>query len=119
VGEKDCLFCRIGRKEIPAKLVYEDPEIFAFEDINPQAPEHILICPRKHLVSLREAEAADAALLGRILLVGAQLAKARKSARAFSICTCTCSAAARWAGRPASVRRIASARTVQIICASS
>jgi histidine triad (HIT) family protein len=80
VSEKDCLFCRIARKEIPAKLVYEDPEIFAFEDIHPQAPEHILICPRKHLVSLREAEAADATLLGRILLVGAQLAKERKRA---------------------------------------
>jgi histidine triad (HIT) family protein len=77
-GEKNCLFCRIARKEIPAKLVYEDPEIFAFEDINPQAPEHILICPRKHLVSLREAVAEDAALLGRILLVGAKLAKERK-----------------------------------------
>jgi histidine triad (HIT) family protein len=78
MGTSDCLFCRIARKEIPAKLVYEDDEIFAFEDINPQAPDHILICPRRHLESLSEAVAEDAALLGRILLVGAKLAKQRK-----------------------------------------
>ena len=46
----DCIFCKIGRKEIPAKMVYEDKEIFAFEDLHPQAPSHVLICPRKHLV---------------------------------------------------------------------
>ena len=78
MGTSDCLFCCIARKEIPAKLVYEDDEIFAFEDINPQAPDHILICPRRHLESLSEAVAEDAALLGRILLVGAKLAKQRK-----------------------------------------
>jgi histidine triad (HIT) family protein len=70
----DCLFCKIGRKEIPAKFVYEDPEIFAFEDIHPQAPTHVLICPRKHMVSLNDAEAADTALLGRVMLVAKQLA---------------------------------------------
>ncbi len=73
----DCLFCKIGRKEIPAKFVYEDPEIFAFEDIHPQAPTHLLICPRKHMVSLAGAEAEDAALLGRVLLVAKQLAAER------------------------------------------
>jgi histidine triad (HIT) family protein len=78
MGTSDCLFCRIARKEIPAKLIYEDDEIFAFEDINPQAPDHILICPRKHLASVSEAVAEDAPLLGRILLVGAKLAKQRK-----------------------------------------
>jgi histidine triad (HIT) family protein len=73
----DCLFCKIGRKEIPAKFVYEDPEIFAFEDIHPQAPTHLLICPRKHMISLDDVEAADAALLGRVLLVAKQLAAER------------------------------------------
>ena len=73
----DCLFCRIGRKEIPAKLVYEDEEIFAFEDIQPQAPAHILICPRKHLVSLTDAEAEDAVMLGRLQLIAAKLAVER------------------------------------------
>jgi histidine triad (HIT) family protein len=69
-----CLFCKIGGKEIPAKLIYEDADIFAFEDIHPQSPIHILISPRKHLVSLNDANAEDAALLGRMLLIGKQLA---------------------------------------------
>jgi histidine triad (HIT) family protein len=73
----DCLFCRIGRKEIPAKFVYEDHEIFAFEDIHPQAPTHLLICPRKHMVSLNDVEPADAAMLGRLLLVAKELAAER------------------------------------------
>ncbi len=73
----DCVFCRIGRKEASAKLVYEDPDIFAFEDIHPQAPTHILICPRKHIASLAEASAADAPVLGRMFLVAAQLAADR------------------------------------------
>ncbi len=74
----DCLFCKISRKEIPAKLVYEDEEIFAFEDIQPQAPTHILICPRKHVASLTEATAEDAAMLGRLQLIAAKLAVERK-----------------------------------------
>ena len=75
----DCIFCKIGRKEIPAKLVYEDPEIFAFEDIHPQAPTHLLICPRKHMVSLNDAESADAALLGRVLRCQPPTALSRRS----------------------------------------
>jgi len=74
----DCLFCKFESKQIPAKLVYEDAEIFAFEDIHPQAPTHILICPRKHLVSLTDATAEDAAMLGRLQLVAVQLAAERK-----------------------------------------
>jgi len=73
----DCLFCKIGDRKIPSKLVYEDAEMFAFEDIGPQAPTHILICPRKHLVSLTEASLEDAAMLGRLQLVAANLAKER------------------------------------------
>jgi histidine triad (HIT) family protein len=74
----DCLFCKIGRKEIPARLVHEDEEIFAFEDIQPQAPTHILICPRKHLVSLTDAATDDVAVLGRMQQVAAKLAVERK-----------------------------------------
>ncbi len=73
----DCLFCKIGRKEIPAKLVYEAEDLFAFEDINPQAPSHVLICPRKHVVSLTDAAAEDATLLGRLQLLAAKLATER------------------------------------------
>jgi histidine triad (HIT) family protein len=74
----DCLFCKISRKEIPAKFLYEDDAVFALEDIHPQAPTHVLVCPKKHLVSLDDAGAADAALLGRLHLVAARLAGDRK-----------------------------------------
>ncbi|HMD30805.1 MAG TPA: histidine triad nucleotide-binding protein [Candidatus Acidoferrales bacterium] len=74
----DCLFCKISAKKIPGKMVYEDDRVFAFEDINPQAPTHILISPRKHFVSLTEATEEDALLLGHILLVAANLARERQ-----------------------------------------
>jgi histidine triad (HIT) family protein len=74
----DCLFCKIESREIPATLVYEDAELFAFEDIHPQAPTHILICPRKHMVSLTDATPEDAPMLGRLQLVAAKLAADRK-----------------------------------------
>lgn len=74
---EDCLFCKIGTKKIPAKLVFDDEEVFAFEDISPQAPTHILICPRKHFASLHDAATDDQALLGKMQLVAAKLAKER------------------------------------------
>ena len=74
---ENCLFCKIGKKEIPSKFVYEDADIFAFEDIQPQAPNHILICPRKHIISLTEATEEDAAMLGKLQLVAAKLAGER------------------------------------------
>lgn len=74
----DCLFCKIGEKTIPAKLVYEDKEMFAFEDISPQSPIHILLCPRKHFAALHDAEAGDDALLGRMLLTAGKIARERK-----------------------------------------
>lgn len=69
----DCLFCRIVRKEIPAKLVYESEDCIAFRDINPQAPVHVLVIPREHIVSLNDA--TDAAAVGRLALVAAEIAK--------------------------------------------
>ena len=68
-----CLFCRIVRKEIPAKLVYESEDCIAFRDINPQAPVHVLVIPRRHIVSLNDA--TDAAAVGRLTLVAAEIAK--------------------------------------------
>jgi histidine triad (HIT) family protein len=73
----DCLFCKIAAKKIPSKIVYEDPDVFAFEDIGPQAPTHILICPRRHFESLTDAAAEDQAVLGKLQLVAAQLARER------------------------------------------
>lgn len=72
--DPNCLFCKISAKQIPAKLVYEDDDVFAFEDINPQAPTHILICPRKHLAALHDAGPGDQALLGKMQLLAAKLA---------------------------------------------
>src|SRR3989304_9897423 len=74
----DCIFCIAGRKEIRGKMVYEAADLFAFEDIAPQAPTHILICPRKHVVSLSDAGAADTEWLGRAQLVAAKLAAERE-----------------------------------------
>lgn len=71
----DCLFCRIARKEIPSKVVYEDALVFAFEDINPQAPSHTLVVPRKHLATFNDVAAVDEALLGHMLVVAAAVAK--------------------------------------------
>ena len=70
---EQCLFCRIIRKEIPANIVAETDEYLAFRDINPQAPVHILVVPRRHVASLNEAN--DAALVGRLSLVAAELAR--------------------------------------------
>jgi histidine triad (HIT) family protein len=74
----DCLFCKIAEKKIPSKVVYEDEDVFAFEDIGPQAPTHVLIIPRKHFASLHEASVDDAAVIGKMHLVAAQLARKLK-----------------------------------------
>jgi histidine triad (HIT) family protein len=73
----ECLFCRIIERKTPGQIVHEDDQAVAIVDIHPQAPVHLLVLPRKHLASLREAEADDAALLGHLFLVAAQLARAR------------------------------------------
>lgn len=69
----DCLFCRIVRKEISVPLVHESPDCIAFRDINPQAPVHILVIPRDHVASLNNAN--DAAMIGSLSLVAAQIAE--------------------------------------------
>jgi len=81
----DCIFCKISQGKIPATLVYQDAELFAFEDIAPQAPAHVLICPRKHVVSLSDTSQEDAALLGRALLVAARLAAERGIAAGYRV----------------------------------
>jgi histidine triad (HIT) family protein len=74
----DCLFCKIIRRDIPSKKVYEDEHTFAFEDVDPKAPTHVLIVPKKHLSGLKEATAADAEIIGRCHLTAAKIAKDRK-----------------------------------------
>ena len=69
----DCLFCRIVRQEIPAKLIFENDHCVAFRDIDPKAPTHVLIVPREHVRSLNEA--TDAAMIGHLSLAAAQIAR--------------------------------------------
>ena len=71
---QDCLFCRIVRGEIPAAKLYDDGEVLAFRDINPEAPVHVLLVPRRHIATLNDLEAADASLVGRLYLAGKQVA---------------------------------------------
>ena len=73
----DCLFCRIIRGEVPSKKVYEDEHIFAFEDLNPQGPTHVLVVPKKHITGLKEAKAEDADIVGRCHLVAAHIGRER------------------------------------------
>jgi histidine triad (HIT) family protein len=63
----DCLFCKIVRREIPATLVYEDERVAAFNDINPQAPTHVLIVPKRHIDSLNELSTEDDRLVGELV----------------------------------------------------
>lgn len=70
----DTIFGKIIRREIPADIVYEDDQALAFRDVNPQAPVHILVIPKKPIAKLSDASAADQALLGHLLLVSNKIA---------------------------------------------
>ena len=71
---KDCIFCKILGGEIPSKKIIEDDEFFAFHDINPQAPLHFLVIPKRHIQNIMETGEGDDALLGRLLFRGRALA---------------------------------------------
>jgi histidine triad (HIT) family protein len=71
----DCIFCKIVANSIPAKKVRDDDTLLAFHDIDPKAPIHILVIPKKHIASLAEAQSGDAELLGRLLLATADIAR--------------------------------------------
>jgi histidine triad (HIT) family protein len=73
----DCIFCQIAAGKLASDIVFEDEDVVAFNDINPEAPTHILIVPRKHLANLNDAVSEDAALLGRVVITAAALAKQR------------------------------------------
>ncbi len=71
----DCLFCRIASGKMSTELLYADDEVLAFRDINPQAPNHLLVIPREHISTINEASSEHASVLGKMTLVAAQLAK--------------------------------------------
>lgn len=70
----DCLFCKIVNKEIPAEIIYEDDQMLVFKDINPMAPVHVLLIPKKHIATLSDLKPEDQALLGHIMLKAQQMA---------------------------------------------
>ncbi len=73
----DCLFCRIIAGDLPASIVFQDERLIAFEDINPQAPTHLLIVPRRHIATLNELTAEDDGLVGEMIRRAAAIAKNR------------------------------------------
>jgi histidine triad (HIT) family protein len=73
----DCLFCKIVRREIPAALVYEDERVVAFNDINPQAPTHVLVVPKRHIETLNEIGTEDDRLVGELVRRAAVIAAER------------------------------------------
>jgi histidine triad (HIT) family protein len=71
----ECLFCKMVAGDIQPKTVYEDDAVLAFQDINPQAPVHVLVIPKKHIATLNDLGAADAELAGRLLLAAVRIAR--------------------------------------------
>ena len=76
----DCIFCRIAAHETPARILYEDSEVLAFEDLNPQAPVHILVIPRAHCATTLDLSGADDQTIGRMIRVAAAIATKRRVA---------------------------------------
>jgi len=74
----DCLFCKIANHDIPASIVYEDDSVVAFNDINPQAPTHILVVPRQHIATLNDLKPGDDQIVGEVVRRAAAIAAERK-----------------------------------------
>ncbi len=77
----DCIFCKIIEKKVPAKIVYEDEYAIAFEDINPQAPVHTLVIPRKHIPTLLDIKEEDNDLIGHLIKVANKIANGKGIAK--------------------------------------
>lgn len=84
---QDCLFCKIVAGELPSDEVYSDEHLYAFRDINPVAPSHVLIVPRRHIPSLREVEDGDTELLGHMLLAASKIAEQENLPNGYRVLT--------------------------------
>jgi histidine triad (HIT) family protein len=73
--DPDCLFCKIAAGTIPADVVHQDDLVVAFHDVNPKAPTHVLLIPRRHIPSVAELSGVDSEMLGRLFTVAAQVAR--------------------------------------------
>ena len=71
----DCLFCKIINQEIPAAIVYEDEHVIAFNDINPQAPTHVLIIPRQHIATINDVDESHREIVGHMVMAANKIAK--------------------------------------------
>ena len=71
----DCIFCQIVAGNVPSEIVYQDEEVIAFRDINPQAPTHLIIIPKKHIHSLAHLSEAESPLVGQMIIIANQLAR--------------------------------------------
>jgi len=81
--DPNCIFCKIVEGKIPSKKIFEDDDVLAFHDINPLAPVHFMIIPKKHIASLAEAGPEDAPVLGKILSIAGRLAREQGSPEGF------------------------------------
>ena len=84
----DCLFCKIRDSEIPGDIVYQDDEVLAFRDVNPQAPTHVLVIPRKHIATTNDLDEADAAVVGKMMLAAADRMPSATAKTAAIATTC-------------------------------
>lgn len=82
---QECIFCKIIAGEIPSQVVYQDDKVFAFRDIAPAAPVHVLLIPKKHISSMADIDMEDADLMGHILLTTAKLAKELGLAKGYRL----------------------------------
>ena len=82
-SDSNCIFCKIVRGEIPCKQIYEDDQVLAFLDIQPVAPVHVLIVPKKHIATLYDATMDDAPVLGKMLAVAPELARKQGAGDGF------------------------------------
>ncbi len=90
----DCLFCKIIAAEIPADIIYESSDTIAFRDINPQAPTHVVIVPRRHIATINDLENSDAEIVGQLFLAARDVAKQEGFAEDGYRVTMNCNAAA-------------------------
>ena len=81
----NCIFCSIADGSVPSTAVYKDKLCYAFADLHPQAPVHVLIIPREHIVSLAHAEQSHAALLGHLLSTAAEIARVKGLAKGYRV----------------------------------
>lgn len=81
--DPNCIFCKIIRGEVPSRKVYEDAEVVAFHDIQPVAPVHFMVVPRKHMATLYDATPEDAPVLGKILSLAGRLAREQGAGDGF------------------------------------